>query len=111
MSARETGGSAIRGTPAQTPFRPRRGGDVAGLIGNVGEITNNRANGAKQKTRPEPGLFVWCREEDSNLHGVTRQYLKLVRLPIPPSRPENRRTTRAPAFKGAQYRGEAARCQ
>jgi hypothetical protein len=27
----------------------------------------------------------WCPEEDSNLHGVTRQYLKLVRLPIPPS--------------------------
>ena len=27
---------------------------------------------------------VWCPREDSNLHGVTRQYLKLVRLPIPP---------------------------
>src|SRR5690606_17650613 len=30
---------------------------------------------------------TWCPEEDSNLHGVTRQYLKLVRLPIPPSGP------------------------
>ena len=26
----------------------------------------------------------WCPREDSNLHGFTRQYLKLVRLPIPP---------------------------
>jgi hypothetical protein len=26
----------------------------------------------------------WCPEEDSNLHGITRQHLKLVRLPIPP---------------------------
>lgn len=26
----------------------------------------------------------WCPGEDSNPHGVTRQYLKLVRLPIPP---------------------------
>ncbi len=27
----------------------------------------------------------WCPEEDSNLHASRRQYLKLVRLPIPPS--------------------------
>jgi hypothetical protein len=26
----------------------------------------------------------WCPGEDSNLHGVTRCYLKAVRLPIPP---------------------------
>ena len=30
-------------------------------------------------------MVKWCPEEDSNLHDVTRQYLKLVRLPIPPS--------------------------
>ena len=29
----------------------------------------------------------WCPEEDSNLHASRRQYLKLVRLPIPPSGP------------------------
>ncbi len=34
--------------------------------------------------------IIWCREEDSNLHGSPRQYLKLVRLPIPPSRLERR---------------------
>ena len=30
-------------------------------------------------------LRKWCPEEDSNLHASRRQYLKLVRLPIPPS--------------------------
>ncbi len=31
------------------------------------------------------GTALWCPEEDSNLHALRRQYLKLVRLPIPPS--------------------------
>jgi hypothetical protein len=29
-------------------------------------------------------MGVWCGQEDSNLHGVTRYHLKVVRLPIPP---------------------------
>jgi hypothetical protein len=38
---------------------------------------------------PAPGDLkilraVWCGREDSNLHGLPRQHLKLVRLPIPP---------------------------
>src|SRR5450631_371869 len=44
---------------------------------------------APERIRAHSGASLassdWCPEEDSNLHGVTRQYLKLVRLPIPPS--------------------------
>ena len=36
----------------------------------------------------------WCPEEDSNLHASRRQYLKLVRLPIPPSGLEPREVGR-----------------
>ncbi len=38
------------------------------------------------KRRPdEARIAKWCPEEDSNLHALQRQHLKLVRLPIPPS--------------------------
>jgi hypothetical protein len=29
-------------------------------------------------------LKKWCGQEDSNLHGLPRYHLKVVRLPIPP---------------------------
>jgi hypothetical protein len=61
------------------------------------------------------GSSVWCREEDSNLHGVTRQYLKLVRLPIPPSRHERQsrrgKLKLAVGFKGAHCGDANYLCQ
>lgn len=39
--------------------------------------------------RDEPNCLkfsMWCRERDLNSHGLPRQALNLVRLPVPPSR-------------------------
>ncbi len=40
-----------------------------------------------RKTSDEQGVNrIWCRGEDSNLHGLLHWYLKPARLPIPPPR-------------------------
>ncbi len=66
---------------------------AAATQGCTGTLQNSRKHPDNKKPRKSEVLsFVlgccrtvqWCPREDSNLHGFTRQYLKLVRLPIPP---------------------------
>lgn len=64
------------------------------MFGNVASASLRVDTGAFAEPKPELDWVLeeitrsemqWCPEEDSNLHASRRQYLKLVRLPIPPS--------------------------
>jgi hypothetical protein len=41
-----------------------------------------------KKARLREPIYVWCPEEDSNLHTLRHTDLNRARLPIPPSGPE-----------------------
>ena len=53
----------------KTTKKPEKSGFLSEMSNGVGRLKS----------------MIWCPEEDSNLHDVTRVDLNHVRLPIPPS--------------------------